>query len=274
MDQPKPQSDAIVKLVNVHKAFGGHPVLSGVSFDFQRAKTTVVLGPSGCGKSVLLKHIIGLLKPDSGEIYYEGNRIDTLSERDLAPVRLQVALIFQMSALFDSMSVAENLEFPLIEHTKLNRAERAQRVAEALATVDLVGAEPKLPSELSGGQRKRVALARGLVMNPRVVLYDEPTTGLDPIRASGINELILKLQHTMGVTSIVVTHDLISARKVADSVIMLQEGKVAAHGTFSEIEQSSDRRVQDFLRGVYDSTDDRLAERVKRDEASIAAERP
>jgi len=268
------QPDSIVQLVGVHKAFGGPPVLDGVSIDFQRAKTTVVLGPSGCGKSVMLKHIIGLLRPDAGEIYFEGQRIDRFTEREFGPVRLQVALIFQMSALFDSMTVAENLEFPLLEHTTLTRAQRKDRVAAALETVDLAGAQPKLPSELSGGQKKRVALARGLVMNPRVVLYDEPTTGLDPIRADGINELILKLQRTMGVTSIVVTHDLISARKIADTFVMLQAGRVAASGTYEQIEQSPDPRVQAFMHGHYDSGDDRLAERIQRDTATAAAENP
>ncbi len=264
--------ETIVQLVNVHKAFGGQPVLDGISIEFPRGRTTVVLGPSGCGKSVMLKHIIGLLRPDQGEVYYEGKRIDRLSERQFVEVRLQVALIFQMSALFDSMTVAENLEFPLVEHTALNRRQRQERVAAALETVDLAGAQPKLPAELSGGQKKRVALARGLVMNPRVVLYDEPTTGLDPIRADGINELILKLQRTMGVTSIVVTHDLISARKIADTVVMLQAGRVAASGDFATIEQSPDPRVQAFMHGHYDSGDDRLAERIQRDIAAVASE--
>ncbi len=256
-------SDPIVQLVDLRKSFGSQVVLDGVSIDFQRAKTTVILGPSGCGKSVMLKHIVGLLQPDSGHVFFEGRRVDGLSERELGHVRLQVALIFQMSALFDSMTVRENLEFPLLEHTPLDRQQRAARIAEALETVDLVGAESKLPSELSGGQRKRVALARGIVMHPRVVLYDEPTTGLDPIRSEGINQLILKLQTTMGVTSIVVTHDLNSARKIADEVILLLGGQIAARGSFAEIERSTDRRVRGFLRGVYDASDDQLAERIK-----------
>jgi len=227
-------------------------VLDGVNLDIQTAKTTVIMGPSGCGKSVMLKHIVGLLRPDSGEVYFDDQRIDSLSERGLAPVRLQIGLLFQMGALFDSMTVEDNIAFPLIEHTPLLRAERRERVMSALETVDLAGVEHKLPSQLSGGQRKRVALARAIVLRPRVVLYDEPTTGLDPIRSDGINELIIKLKEVVGVTNIVVTHDLISARKVADRVVMLLTGKVAADGTFDSLANSPDPRVQHFLAGKYD----------------------
>lgn len=246
----------IIRLVDLHKGFGGPPVLDGVSIDFQPAKTTVIMGPSGCGKSVTLKHIVGLLKPDMGQVYFDGQRVDTLSERAWAPVRLQIGLLFQMGALFDSMTVGDNIEFPLIEHTKLPREERKRRVAEALAVVDMAGTESRQPSQLSGGQRKRVALARAIVVRPRVVLYDEPTTGLDPIRSDGINELIIKLRQTMGVTNIVVTHDLASARKVGDRVVMLLGGKVAADGTFEELERSSDPRIQHFLTGTYSADDD------------------
>jgi phospholipid/cholesterol/gamma-HCH transport system ATP-binding protein len=257
---PAATAAPILRLVNVHKSFGAQPVLDGVSLDIEPAKTTVVLGPSGCGKSVMLKHFIGLLRPDQGEVYYDSRRVDTLSESQLLPVRLNVSLVFQMSALFDSMSVRENLEFPLVEHTKLTRAQRTTKVHEALATVDLAGVEDKLPAQLSGGQRKRVALARALVTAPRVVLYDEPTTGLDPIRSDGINELILKLQRTLGVTSVVVTHDLVSARKIADRVVMLLGGRIAADGTFAQIERHPDPRVQQFIAGRYDRTADAIPE--------------
>lgn len=246
----------IIRLVEVHKSFPPQRVLDGINLVIPQARTTVVLGPSGCGKSVMLKLIIGLLRPDSGEVFFDGKRIDNLRERDLRAVRLQIGLLFQMGALFDSMSVAENIAFPLIEHTKLNPAERKKKIAQALATVDLDGVQEKLPAQLSGGQRKRVALARAIVLEPRVVLYDEPTTGLDPIRADGINELIIKLKRTMGVTSIVVTHDLVSAKKVADRVVMLLNGKVAADGTYEELEHSPDPRVQHFVAGQYDKDED------------------
>ncbi|MFO0831833.1 MAG: ATP-binding cassette domain-containing protein [Phycisphaerales bacterium] len=247
---------AIVRLVDVHKAFGAQTVLNGVSLDIQHAQTTVVMGPSGCGKSVMLKHIVGLLRPDRGEIWYNTHRIDNADDDLLDKVRLEVGLLFQMGALFDSMTVEENIAFPLIEHTRLSRRERRDRVAQALETVDLAGVQDKLPSQLSGGQRKRVALARAIVLRPRVMLYDEPTTGLDPIRSAGIDELINRLKTTMGVTNIVVTHDLASARHVADRVVMLLGGKIAADGTFEQLTASSDVRVQHFLQGVYDKADE------------------
>lgn len=246
----------IIRLVGLHKSFPPQVVLEGVSLAVAPAKTTVIMGPSGCGKSVLLKHIVGLLRPDAGEVYFDEQRVDTLSERALAPIRLQIGLVFQMSALFDSLTIEDNIAFPLVEHTDLSREQRRLRVAEALRTVDLDGVQHKLPSELSGGQRKRVALARAIVLHPRVVLYDEPTTGLDPIRADGINELILKLRRTMNVTNIVVTHDLVSARKVADRVIMLLGGKIAADGTYDDLLRSPDPRVRHFLAGQYDRADD------------------
>lgn len=246
----------VIRLVDLHKKFGSQVVLDGVDLEFEAAKTTVVMGPSGCGKSVMLKHIIGLLRPDRGEVYFDDRRIDIRKERELLPIRLEIGLVFQMSALFDSMTVEENIAFPLVEHTKLSTSQRRQRVVEALRTVDLDGVEAKLPSQLSGGQRKRVAIARAIVLRPRVVLFDEPTTGLDPIRSDGINELILKLQRTMHVTNIVVTHDLVSARKIADRVVMLLGGKVAADGPYEALLRSSDKRVQHFLSGQYDRADD------------------
>ncbi len=250
-----PSLGPILSLRNIHKNFGSQVVLNGIDLEFEAAKTTVVMGPSGCGKSVMLKLIVGLLRPDSGEIFFDGNRTDDLSEEALAPIRLQIGLLFQMGALFDSMSVLGNIEFPLIEHTRLSAEERHDAVIEALRTVDLVGMETKLPAQLSGGQRKRVALARAIVLKPRVVLYDEPTTGLDPIRSDGINELIMKLRETMKVTNIVVTHDLTSAAKVADRVVMILGGKIAADGRFDELSASDDPRVQHFLQGKYDQED-------------------
>jgi phospholipid/cholesterol/gamma-HCH transport system ATP-binding protein len=246
----------IVRLEGISKRFGSQLVLDDVSLDFEEARTTVVMGPSGCGKSVTLKHIVGLLKPDAGEVFYDGRPLSALSERELAPVRLQVGLVFQMGALFDSLSVQDNISFPLEEHTRLTRKERDHRVEEALATVDMAGSGHKLPAQLSGGQKKRIAIARALVLRPRVMLFDEPTTGLDPIRSDGINSLIRKLQREFSVTNIVVTHDLVSAQRVADRVVMLLGGKVAADGSWDQLAHSTDVRIQHFLTGTYERIDD------------------
>lgn len=257
-----PVREPIIRLLDVCKSFGTQVVLDRLNLEIPESRTTVILGPSGCGKSVMLKHIVGLLHPDSGEVHFAGTRIDTLSEADMVKVRLQIGLLFQMGALFDSMTTEENIAFPLIEHTTLNREERRARVMRALETVDLAGVTRKLPSQLSGGQRKRVALARAIVLEPRVILYDEPTTGLDPIRSDGINDLIIKLNRAHGVTNLVVTHDLVSAKKVADNVVMLLGGKVAAQGTFDEVAANPDPRVQHFIKGQYDRDDDVTSERA------------
>lgn len=255
-----PSASPLIRLIDVSKSFGPQKVLDHFNLDIYPSQTTVVLGPSGTGKSVMLKHIVGLLRPDGGEVYFDGMRVDQLGEREYKPVRLQIGLLFQMGALFDSMTVEENLEFPMIEHTSLSQEQRRDRAALALEMVDLTGVQEKLPSQLSGGQKKRVALARAIVLQPRVVLYDEPTTGLDPIRADGINELIIKLKQKMQVTSVVVTHDLMSARKVADRVVMLQGGRVIADGTYAQLEKSSDPHVQHFLLGQYDREEDSATE--------------
>lgn len=240
-------AEPVLRVSNLRKSFGAHTVLDRLSLEVPEGRTTVVLGPSGCGKSVLLKHIVGLLRPDSGEIYFAGQRIDNLSEARLRPVRTQISLVFQMGALFDSLSVEENIAFPLIEHSDLNAGEIRARVARALETVDMLGFERRVPAELSGGQRKRVALARAVVTRPRVILYDEPTTGLDPIRSEGINNLIIKLKDTLGVTGVVVTHDLASARRVADRVVMLLGGRVAASGSFVDLDANPDPAIRRFF---------------------------
>ena len=239
----------ILSLKNLHKRFGKLVVLNGVSLEIEAGKTLVVLGPSGTGKSVLLKHIVGLLKPDRGEVFFEGRRIDNLKERELAEVREDFGFLFQMGALFDSLTNLENVGFPLKEHTKLSPAEIADKAREKLAMVGLPDAGPKMPGEMSGGQRKRIALARAIALNPKVILYDEPTTGLDPIRSDVINELILRLQQQLGVTSIVVTHDMNSAFKVADRIVMLHGGKLHFDGTAESIRQSEDPIVQRFIAG-------------------------
>lgn len=243
---------ALVRFDRVSKSFGAQAVLRDLTLEIEAGATTVVLGPSGAGKSVLLKHIVGLLRPDSGEVHFAGRRVDNLSERRLREARRHIGFLFQMSALFDSMTVEENIAFPLAEHTSLTREERRERVARALATVGLEGVQPKLPAELSGGQRKRAALARAIILEPALMLYDEPTTGLDPIRSDGINELIVKLRDDLGITGIVVTHDLVSARRVADRVVMLHDGRIAADGTFEALERSREEYVRRFLQGRYD----------------------
>lgn len=248
-DSPPPEEgpSTIVELAQVSKSFGPNHVLKNIDLSFPQGRTTVVLGPSGAGKSVILKHIAGLMQPDSGQVLFRGNRIDHLPERDLTPFRKEMGFLFQQSALFDSMTVLENLEFPLIEHTRLSARERRKRAIEALETVDLHDVEAKVPSELSGGQQKRVALARAIILKPTLILYDEPTTGLDPVRADGINELINKLRRLTSVTGIVVTHDLACMRKVADRVVMLYEGVIRFEGSPRDIESAQDPIVKRFI---------------------------
>lgn len=239
----------IVRLTGLARSFNGTPVLKGIDISFATGKTTVVLGPSGCGKSVMLKHIIGLLKPDAGEVWFEDQRVDRLSESELVPIRRRFGFLFQHSALFDSMNVRENVAFPLREHTRMSRSQRDERVGQVLGLVGLADAIDKMPAHLSGGQQKRIALARAIVLEPRVILYDEPTTGLDPIRADVINELIIKLQRELNVTSIAVTHDMTSAFKIADSMVVLYDGAVVAEGKPEAIRESREPMVRKFLAG-------------------------
>ena len=243
------ESGPIARLVGVRKAFDGLEVLRDVTLDFPAGKTTVVLGPSGCGKSVMLKHLIGLLRPDRGEVWFEDTRIDTLRESRLGPIRRQFGFLFQQGALFDSMSVHDNVAFPLVEHTNLTRRQRDERIREVLGLVEMTGSAHKMPAELSGGQGKRVALARAIILRPKVLLYDEPTTGLDPIRAEVINQLIIKLKRDLKITSIVVTHELGSAFQVADVMVMFYDGAVVMQGTPDELRRSSNPVVQRFLDG-------------------------
>jgi phospholipid/cholesterol/gamma-HCH transport system ATP-binding protein len=240
---------SIISLRHLHKRFGKLVVLNDVSLEIEPGKTLVVLGPSGTGKSVLLKHIVVLLRPDKGEVWFEDQRIDHLSERKLDPIRQNFGFLFQMGALFDSLNNLENVAFPIVEHTDLPR-ERAYQIAQQkLEMVGLPDVGSKMPMELSGGMRKRVALARAIALDPKVILYDEPTTGLDPIRSDIINELIIKLQRELQVTSIVVTHDMNSAFKIADRMILLFEGKVRFDGTPEQIRQSQDPLVRQFISG-------------------------
>jgi len=252
MSSADAQSDAIIRLKGIHKSFGSLRVLEGIDLDFHESRTTVVLGPSGTGKSVLLKIIVGLLRPDRGEVYIDDQRVDTLSESEFVEVRTQFGFLFQMGALFDSMTVAENVCFPLGEHTPMSGEEQRDRCDQVLRLVGLGGMERKMPAQLSGGQRKRIALARAIALEPRFILYDEPTTGLDPIRADVINELILRLQRKLNVTSIAVTHDMASAYKIADRLVMLYDGRIIADGTPDEIQNSENPMVRRFIRGEAD----------------------
>jgi phospholipid/cholesterol/gamma-HCH transport system ATP-binding protein len=240
---------ALIELRNLHKRFGRLVVLNGVSLAVEEGQSLVVIGASGSGKSVMLKHIVGLLKPDRGEVWVDGQRIDDYSEREMDAIRQQFGFLFQMGALFDSLNVEENVAFPLVEHTRKGAVEIATLVSQKLAMVGLDGTQKKMPGELSGGQRKRVALARAVALGPRVILYDEPTTGLDPIRSDVINELILKLKRELNVTSIVVTHDMQSAFKVADRIVMLHEGKLIFDGTPQEVQNSEVPVVRRFVLG-------------------------
>lgn len=242
----------IVELRGVSKSFGRLHVLRDIDLRLERGKTTVVIGESGTGKSVLLKHMLGLLHPDQGEVYVDGRRVDKLREKDWVPVRRRFGYLFQMGALFDSLTAGQNVAFPLQEHTSKSDAEIARIVACKLALVGLDGIQSKMPAELSGGQRKRVALARAIALDPDIIVYDEPTTGLDPIRSDTINDLIIKLKNELAVTSVVVTHDMVSAFRVADRVLMLHQGRFIADGTAEDFRRSSDPRVQAFVTGDAD----------------------
>ncbi|HWE03872.1 MAG TPA: ABC transporter ATP-binding protein [Tepidisphaeraceae bacterium] len=239
----------LIQLKNVYKRFGRLLVLNHVNLSVEEGQTLVILGASGSGKSVMLKHMVGLLKPDQGEVWFDGKRIDALSDRDLIPIRQQFGFLFQMGALFDSMTVEENVAFPLEEHTKKTKEEIEAIVGNTLAMVGLPETRKKMPAQLSGGQRKRIALARAIALGPRVILYDEPTTGLDPIRADVINELILKMKRELQVTNVVVTHDMQSAFKVGDRLVMLYHGKFVFDGTAEQMQASEDPIIQRFVRG-------------------------
>lgn len=246
---------SIIELKNLRKSFVRHKVLRDVSLSIEAGKCIVIIGASGTGKSVMLKHIVGLLRPDEGEVYFKGERIDNLPERKLMLIRKHFGFLFQQGALFDSGTVYDNIAFPLQEHTQKSPAEIAQTVAQKLAMVGLSEVGKKMPAELSGGQRKRIALARAIALDPEVILYDEPTTGLDPIRSDVINELIIKLQKQLKVTSIVVTHDMQSAFKVADRIVMLHEGRMHFDGTPQQVQQSVDPIVKRFVIGEADETE-------------------
>jgi len=246
-------SDPFIEYKDLYKAFSGRPVLTGVDLAIGRGESVVILGGSGSGKSVLLRHAIALHRPDRGEVWVDGTEISGLDEEDLLETRKKVGMLFQAGALFDSMSVYRNVAFPLHEHTDWPEEKVGARVAEVLSLVELSQVEDKMPADLSGGMRKRVALARAIALAPQAVLYDEPTTGLDPITANAINRLIRGLQARLGITSVVVTHDIQSAFHVADRIAFLHEGKISFSGTPAEAEASREPLLREFLRGGVDA---------------------
>ena len=239
----------MIHVTDLHKKLGAQQVLSGITLKITRGQTHVILGRSGCGKSVLLKHLVGLLQPDSGKIVIDGEDIASLRERQLGRIRKKVGILFQSGALFDSMSAAENIAFPLREAGIKDEEVIRQKVAEALEMVDLGGEQQKMPENLSGGMRKRLGLARTIVSRPACILYDEPTTGLDPIATDSINRLIRRLQKRLNATSVVVTHDMKTAFHTADRIAFLHEGRIYFDGTPKELLAAKDPILVDFIEG-------------------------
>lgn len=264
----------MIEVRDLRKSFGAQNVLDDVSFRIERGESVAIIGRSGGGKSVLLKHIIGLMKPDSGEVLIDGENIAPMNERQLLRVRLKFGMVFQSAALFDSMTVAENVAFALRRNRELSDAEIARRVATALDVVDLPGTENKNPSELSGGMRKRVGVARAIVYEPQIVLYDEPTTGLDPIVSDSIDQLMLSVRDRLHVTTVVVTHDMRCARQLGQHIIMLHQGKVHANGPPDQIFNSADPIVRQFVDGVGDTREAFLSERDRIAPHGVCAQRP
>jgi phospholipid/cholesterol/gamma-HCH transport system ATP-binding protein len=253
---PETSSNGVLEVKNLTKRFGTNVVLDNISLTIEKGKTTVVIGPSGCGKTVLIKHLLVLSRPSSGEVYFKNRRIDNLGEDALNKIRTHYGFLFQGGALFDSLSVFENIIFPIRQHFKITDWSQVEELVKAkLAMVGLDGFQNYYPATLSGGQRKRVALARAIALNPEVILYDEPTTGLDPVRSDVINELISKLQRELGVTTIVVTHDMTSAYKIADRIIMLHNGKIIAEGDADHIRNHPHPVVHQFINGQVSEDD-------------------
>ena len=239
----------MIKIVGLYKSFGTTPVLRGVDLEIETGETMVVIGQSGSGKSVLLKHLIGILKPDKGTITIDGLEITRLGEDGLQRISRKFGMLFQSAALFDSLTVGENVSFGLERYTDHSPVETRRIVAESLDKVGLKGIEGLMPYELSGGMKKRVGLARAIAYGPEIILYDEPSTGIDPIRADAINDLINDLKRDLHVTSVVITHDMVSSYKVADRIAMLYEGRIIEIGTPAEIQSSSNPIIQQFIHG-------------------------
>src|SRR5437762_11015045 len=246
----------MIAVRSLAKKIGQQEILRGVDLEVATGETLAIIGRSGGGKTVLLKHLIGLMTPDAGEIWIDGENIIGLSERKLAPIRLKIGILFQGGALFDSMTVEENIAFPLEEAGERDPKKIAEKVREILEVIELEGEEEKMPVNLSGGMKKRVGLARSIIRRPSCVLYDEPTAGLDPVVSDSINRLIRRLQKRFAMTSAVVTHDMKSAFDVADRIAYLHEGRIYFNGTANQLQQSSDPLIQDFLLGRSDGGGD------------------
>jgi phospholipid/cholesterol/gamma-HCH transport system ATP-binding protein len=240
----------MIRLVDVYKAFGEKEVLSGFTLDVREGETMVIIGYSGTGKSVAIKHIVGLLDPDEGEVWVDNQRVDELPRQDLYKLRSKIGYVFQFAALFDSLNIGENVAMGLRRSTKLSESEIRERTAEALDLVDLPGVEEKFPAELSGGMRKRVGIARAIALRPKYILYDEPTTGLDPVTSAVIDDLMIRMREKLGVTSIVITHDMRSAFRVGSRIAMLYQGRVRQVGTVDQIKHTTDPLVRQFIEGT------------------------
>jgi phospholipid/cholesterol/gamma-HCH transport system ATP-binding protein len=242
----------MIEVKELKKSFGAQKVLDGISFKIEPGDSVVIIGGSGCGKSVLLKHLIGLIRPDSGEIIIDDEHLDALDERRLLEVRRKFGMLFQSAALFDSLNVAENISFVLRRERQLSDREINERVEEVLEMVELPGIQKKKPSELSGGMRKRVGLARAIIYKPEILLYDEPTTGLDPVVSDSIDQLIIRVREQLKITTVVVTHDTRSMRRVGQRILMMVKGKIYAAGPPDEIFASKDPVVHRFVNGISD----------------------
>jgi len=238
-----------IRLEEVHKAFGRKEVLRGFTIEIHEGETVSIIGGSGVGKSVALKHIVGLLRPDRGEVWVDGENVGRMPQQELYKLRRNVGYVFQFAALFDSMTIGENVGMGLRRIPEMSRASIAERVAECLRLVDLEGFEERMPAEISGGQRKRVGFARAIATEPKYLLYDEPTTGLDPVTTAVIDELIMRMRRELGVTGVVITHDMNSAFRVSDRVALLHEGRVRFQGTPTEMRAADDRIVRGFIEG-------------------------
>jgi len=249
----------MIEFTDLYKAFGANRVLEGFTLAVRDGETMVIIGYSGTGKSVAIKHVVGLLEPDAGQVAVDGQVVSSLRRPALTALRAHIGFVFQFAALFDSLSIFENVALGLERRRDMTRAEIASRVAEALKLVDLAGAEPLMPAELSGGMRKRVGLARAIALRPKYLLYDEPTTGLDPVTAAVIDQLIVRTREALGVTSIVITHDMRSAYTVGDRIAMLYQGRIRQVGTVDEIRATTDPVVRQFIEGRPDG---RAAERA------------
>jgi len=248
----------MIELKDVHKAFGPKEVLRGFSLTVNEGETMVIIGYSGTGKSVAIKHIVGLLEPDRGEVWVDGKRVDALSRKDLYALRGKIGYVFQFAALFDSMTIGENVAMGLRKQGELDEQAIIARVTEALELVDLPDVQRRMPAELSGGMRKRVGIARAIALRPKYILYDEPTTGLDPVTSATIDKLMVRMREQLGVTGIVITHDMRSAYTVGTRIAMLYEGQVRAVGTVDEIQHTTDPIVRQFIEGRASLDDDEL----------------